>query len=181
MAQKELVDAHRTALNAQNAFLLGISASAIAFTFHSTADRDLSTSTWLILGAACVWAISFAAGIQKGQQHLNSISYNLAILEANRIGISDKAEEGATKFSKTRKRAGFLHSVQLWSLLTGALIFAAGHVAHLAEVEPSSSVQQRLPVRGEPTAGSLPVETNSRPEIEPTPLALPTGPAASEP
>lgn len=156
MAQKELVEAHRTAMNAQNAFLLGISASAIAFTFHSTSDRDLSMSTWLMLGAAAVWAVSFAAGIQKGQKNLDAISYNLAILEAQRIGLMEKAEEGVTKFDSTRKASSRLHLIQLWTLLGGAMIFAAGHIAYMANDVTPQAIHPSIP--DQPTASPLPGE-----------------------
>ena len=150
MAQKELVEAHRVAMNAQNAFLLGIAASAIAFTFHTTNDRTLTASTWMILAAAAVWAVSFAAGVAKSQKNITAIAINVVALDMQDARQKELHEKATTEFDNLSKAAGHWHKIQLWALLVGAIIFAAGHVTYMAANDPRPSETPLLPAPSQP-------------------------------
>lgn len=114
-------------------FVLGLTASAIAFAIYQTSGRSWAWSLVPIGLAVLLWAIGFAAGIFHGHAIQNSIKANLAMNLAEQQQLQNCVDEAKAKFDDQNKKAKLTYRIQLWALLLGALLYVAGHGMHIWE------------------------------------------------
>ena len=142
--------------------VMGASASGIAFALHETADRTLTGSMWVILGAVSAWAISFAAGVMNRRKVMQALKSNLLLNEANARGDQEASGIADEYLTKHRNKAFLFQEAQLWALLAGAVLYVGGHVWHLAEIRPAEA--SRIESRAAQVASAL----NAKSEISPS-------------
>lgn len=116
--------------------LLGVASAAIGFAFHETAQRELTQSLWLVLGAVIAWGCSFTAGVIYSGKLAAAIQANIALNIAEDAKRSDWRRTSKAKLDTANNAARRAYAFQQWSLLVGAIFYLAGHVWHLAEEKP---------------------------------------------
>jgi hypothetical protein len=104
-------------------FMLGAAGSAVAFTFHETADRSLQWSLLAPMAAIVTWAISFGAGIKLCEV----TSRMLGISHATASKLLDQNSDGDVTalnllYDVRRARGQRYFTIQLWALLAGAML-----------------------------------------------------------
>ena len=132
-------------------FLQGVAASAIAFAMHETSDREPSLSLLIIAFAALAWACSFGAGVvnaRRGELVLKRM-LALELLDAG-VGPIDQRPEVEQKMKRDNKRVSLAHQVQVWTLLSGAILYAGGHGLHLAERQSAKPAEITTPTPSSP-------------------------------
>ena len=156
MASRPLIDRYHDDLGKLAYFLQGVSASAIAFALHETADRPPSWSLFVIGLAVAVWAFSFAGGILYWHAIQVATKANLGLNQIEN-GKGDAKLKGIfeERFDKYNRRAANWYRVLSWGLLAGALVYTAGHALHLLDTAKS------IPGSSQPVIGRFQEVSNS--------------------
>jgi len=128
-----LRDQHRDEHRSMHRLFLGGAASAIAFAFHETADRELAWSLLPVLVAIIAWSSSFVAGIWASRNIQVAFKANLSMLDAATARDAALHNEATVLFAKSQRRAWIWQETQLWTLLAGAILYLGGHIWHITE------------------------------------------------
>lgn len=149
-------------------------ASAIAFAFHQTSDRDLEWPLSATLLAVLLWGSSFASGILANHHLRAGIRANIAVHFAENARRGDWKKQAEGKFSAANKAAGVWSSAQLWLLLAGACAYLIGHIWYLAERAPHDASTTVTPAAPSPASPAQPTVVAPNPAPAPQ-LATPSG------
>ncbi len=124
-------------------FLLGLAASAIAFTIHQTKDLQSVQVVWQVWMALSFWGISFGAGIFAARFRIEASIANADFLWMQskvHPSIADDPEviallDGAEKGTKAKAALqGFSMLVQQLGILAGAIAYVWGHILMMGKV-----------------------------------------------
>lgn len=116
-------------------FLMGLSASAIAFATQQTSDREPTWSLMVVAAAVLCWAGSFAAAILRHRAWQGHLKTEIAL---GRLPLSTGSDplrtEGEAKLKRDGLRVNHLHLGQLWLFALGALLYVIGHALYLFDL-----------------------------------------------
>jgi hypothetical protein len=134
---------------------MGAAASGIAFALHETADRSLTKSLIVILGAVLAWSLSFAAGVINRRKVMQALKSNVLRNEAQVNGNQIAYDIAVEFIDKHKSGAFFFQEAQLWTLLAGAILYVSGHVWHLVEKRDSAATKVQASVASVRTPASV--------------------------
>lgn len=123
-------------------FLLGVSASAIAFAIHETRGERLTALHAPIGVAVLLFAASFAAGLSGLGARQKVMMANAEILKLQRgvkvpppaLSVADCIDAMRHALEDEAVRGSRRWRWQQWCLFAGALAYIVGHVLMMAEV-----------------------------------------------
>ena len=124
-------------------FLLGLAASAIAFTIHQTKDLTSAQVAWQIWLALACWGLSFGFGILAARFRIDASigNANFLWMQKNVPTVLENDPETMKLIEKSKDSAklkatfqGISMLFQQLAILAGAVAYVWGHILMMGKV-----------------------------------------------